>query len=173
MVEVLSEDEGTPSSWPTTPGDLSTEAAALDPGVIWPRIEAWIAHRWNERQVTWIVAGPGVWSPRLKPATVDTFELWRDGQWESVTLDAAPLGYELEAETYRFIATVGSTDDPPETVLEAYRRLAEYMAQVGADPAAGHTSVTDGDYSFDRPAGWAARALHYSGAADLLRSYRR
>jgi hypothetical protein len=104
--------------------------------------------------------------------TVDSAEKWDGGAWETVTLDPSPLGYDLQIATYRVTATVGSTDAPPEAVLEAYRRLAEYFAQVRTDPASGHTSIQDGDFSFDRPAAWAARAMQYSGAADLLRSYR-
>ena len=44
---------------------LSTAAAALDADMIWQRIEAYIAHRWTERDVTWIVEGPGEWHPPL------------------------------------------------------------------------------------------------------------
>jgi len=172
MVEILSEDESAPSSYPAKPSGLSTKADALDKAIIWNRIEDWIRQRWNERTVTWIVEGPGTFEPRLKPATIDTREVWNGDSWESVTLDAAPIGEELNARTYRITATVGSKDTPPETVLEAYRRLAEYTAEANADPARGHTSVSDGDFSFDRPAAYAARALHYSGAADLLRGYR-
>lgn len=175
MVELLREDEGQPDSYPTLPGSVSNDAAAaISAATVWQRIEDWIAHRWNERTVTWIVRGPGCWEPPLQPATVDTTEEWNESThaWESVTLDDAPVGSELEDATYRITATVGSTETPPELVQEAVRRLAEYLYQVQQDPVPGHTSVTDGDYNFDRSAGWAARAIHNSGAADLLRGYR-
>jgi hypothetical protein len=167
MVEVLSEVEGEPASYPALPGSFSVDLAT-----VWRRLEGWIAHRWNERTVTWVVQGPGVWRPRLQPATVDTSEVWKDGGWVTTTLDPAPLGYELDARTYRIAATVGSTGDPPDIVLIAGQRLAEFLDQAGGDPSQGHTSVSDGDFSYSRPAGWAARAMHYSGAADLLRGFR-
>jgi hypothetical protein len=166
-VETLQETEGEPSSYPALPGSFTVDLAA-----VWRRLEGWIRHRWNERTVTWIVAGPGAWEPRLQPATVDTAERWDGSAWQSVTLQAGPIGYELEAATYRVVCTVCSTDTPPEIVQEAGKRLAEYLDQAGGDPLQGHSSVTDGDYSFDRPAGWAARAIHLSGAGDLLRAYR-
>jgi hypothetical protein len=167
MVEVLSETEGEPSSYPTLPGTFTVTTA-----VVWKRLESWVRRRWGERTVEWVVAGPGTWTPRLQPATVDTAEAWDGDAWETVTLQPGPLGFELDSRTYRIQATVGSADTPPDVVLEAGRRLAEYLDQAGADPAKGHSSVTDGDYSFNRPAGWAARAMHYSGAADLLRGFR-
>lgn len=165
--EVLSETEGEPSSYPTLPGTFT-----VDLSTVWKRLEGWVSYRWGERSVTWIVAGPGTWEPRLQPSTVDTAERWDGSAWQTVTLQAGPIGYELEAATYRVTATVGDTATPPAIVQEAGKRLAEYLDQAGGDPVAGHTSVQDGDYSFDRPAGWAARAIHYSGAGDLLRAYR-
>ena len=169
---IISETESEPDSYPSAPGDLSDDALGVTTAVVWKRIEDWIRYRWAERQVVWIVEGPGVFVPRLLPATIDTREVWNGEAWETVTLDPAPLGDKLDAKTYRITATVGSTDNPPPTVMEAYTRLAEYTAHAEADPAQGHTRVSDGDYSFDRPATYAARALHYSGAADLLRGYR-
>jgi hypothetical protein len=165
--ETLQETEGEPSSYPALPGTFTVTTA-----VVWKRLEGWISYRWGERTVEWIVAGPGTWSPRLKPASIDSAQAWDGDTWETVTLQPGPLGFELDSRTYKVTATVGSTDSPPDAVLEAGRRLAEYLDQAGADPAKGHTSVSDGDFSYSRPAAWAARAMHYSGAADLLRSYR-
>ena len=160
MVDILREDEGEPASYSAAPDGLSLETALVEPAIVWKRLEDWIAQRWGERQVTWIVEGPGVFVPTLTPATIDSAEIWDWDQWEAVTLAPGPLGFDLGAGTYRVTATVGFTTDPPETVLEAYRRLAAYMAEANADPAKGHTSVSDGDYSFSRPASWAARAIH-------------
>lgn len=171
MVEVLSEVEGEPASRPDMSPVLSADTLDYEIAA-WHRLEAWTAHRWGERSVTWTVRGPGTWEPRLRPFTLDTAEVWRDGGWQTTTLEAGPIGYELGAETYRIAGTAGATGDVPQGVLEAFRRLVQYMAQVANDAAPGYTSATDGDFSFDRPAGWAARAIHYSGAADLLRAYR-
>ena len=167
MVDVLSETEGEPSSYPALPGTFTTP-----PATVWKRLEGWIVLRWGERTVTWIVQGPGTWEPRLQPATIDTAERWDGEAWQTVTLQPGPLGFELDAATYKITATVGETSDPPDIVLEAVKRLAEYLDQAAADPVKGYSSVSDGDYSFDRPAAWAARAIHLSGAADLLRAYR-
>lgn len=175
MSEVLSEQEAAPASYPPPPGDMSTEAQSQDATALWRRLEQWIAHRWGERSVTWVVQGPGTWQPRLRPASIDTSEVWRDGTWQTVTLDAAPLGYELDAATYRVTATVGEPDDPPDDVVEAYRRLAEYLADdafLGRVATAGTRSLSDQSITSERPTAWQAKALHHSGAADLLRRYR-
>lgn len=175
-MDILSQNEGEPSSYPFAPSGLSTAAGNLDPQMIWSRIEDWIRYRWAERQVVWIVEGPGVFVPTLKPASITAREVWNGTGWESVTLDPTPLGDELDAKTYRITATVGTTDTPPKTLLEAYRRLAEYLvdqSHIGRVATSGTRSL-DGTLSVssERPAAWQARALHYSGAADLLRSYR-
>jgi len=177
VIDLLREDESAPSSWPAAPSGLSTDAAAIDSDAIWQRIESFIAYRWQERTVEWIVQGPGVFVPRLKPATIGTREIWRDGAWQSVTLDPSPLGDELDAETYRISTTVGSTDTPPPAVLEAFRRLAEYLADeahIGRVPTNASLQLGDSiQITAERPAAWQAKALHYSGAADLLRQWRR
>ena len=67
-------------------------------------------------------------------------------------------------------------------VTEAFRRLAEYSAEIGErgilqDKPGAHSysSSVGGEVSesFRRDAAWAAKALHLGGAADLLREYRR
>lgn len=177
MAVTLQEIEAVPSSYPAKPSGLSTAAAALSESMVWHRIERWIATRWTSRAITWIAEGSGEWLPRLSPATISTTEIWNGSAWEAVTLTASPLGgYCLDAEgPYRFTGTVGS-GTVPEGVNEAYRRLAEYIAN-GKSSAPGVTSRTvnvggDVSESFDRPNNWLARALAYSGAADLLRDYR-
>jgi len=77
---------------------------------------------------------------------------------------------------FRVTATVGSDDEPPEAVLEAFRRLAEYLADEPDRSAASSYSVNMGgaiEESYNRNPAWVARALELSGAADLLRPYRR
>lgn len=167
MTETVFEEEAVPAARPSLSGSFG-----VPEDVVWSRIESWVTHRWGQRTVTWIVRGPGTWQPRLKPTTIDTAEIWDGDAWESVTLKPGPLGYELDARVYRITTTVGSTETPPEAVLIAAARLAEFMDAAAADPAKGHTRVSDGDFSFDRPATWAARAIHLSGAADLLRGFR-
>lgn len=172
---LLSVSEGEPTSYPALPATVSGDAVENVPAAaVWQRLEHWMSWRWNEREVVWVVQGPGEWVPPLRPATVDSTEGWNPTTkaWESVTLEQGPIGYTLDDATYRITATVGDTEIPPANVLEAVVRLAEYMYLVQQDPTPGHTRVSDGDYSFDRSANWVARALQYSGAADLLRGYR-
>ena len=169
MTELLRQDEGQPAAYPLVDG-LTDDAA------LWQRIEAWIAYRWGERSVTWIVQGPGVFSPPLVPYTIDTVERWTGSDFASTTLDPAPLGLELEANVYRIQATVGSTEEPPPAVESALIRLAEYVADdddIGVVASRASANLGNGlTADYERPAVWRARALHYSGAADLLRAYR-
>lgn len=184
---LLHVDESNPAAYPAAPADLSPQAAALDPALIWQRIEAFIRYRWAERSVVWIVTGSAYtsgrgtpWQPPLTPATVTTMEVWDRGaeEWQAAAqVPKAPVGYLLARNcTYRVTATVGSTDTPPAAVLEAYRRLAEYMAaELSAPVGAKSYSVSIGQISerisLDRD--HVAASIHKSGAADLLRPYRR
>lgn len=170
MAEVIHEKENLPDEYPDPPTALSTGAEALDPAAVWTRIESWIIHRWPIRTVQWIVQGPGWFVPRLKPAELVKAESWTGMGYEDVEPDPAPFGLSLNDGVYRLTYDIGETT-PPASVLEAYRRLAEYWAETGAE--GGATSITDGDYSVTRSANAVGRALQYSGAADLLRAYRR
>lgn len=173
----------TVTTYPDAPEGLSEKAAALDANFIWSRIEAFTAWRWSEREVVWTVEGAGEWAAPLAPATLDSVEVWDNGAWVECTPDPSPWGgYDLPAcGPYRITATVGG-GDVPAAVSEAFRRLAEYSVEISADGmVAGHPSHTAHtvgignaiNESYDRPATWAARAMQHSGAADLLRPYRR
>ena len=63
MATTIKQTEAVPEAYPDVPDDSSTAAAALDADMMWQRIEAYIAHRWTERDVTWVVEGPGDWHP--------------------------------------------------------------------------------------------------------------
>ena len=174
--ERLAEAEAIPAAYPDEPEGLSTAAAALDPDFIWARIEAHVAHRWTARDVTWIIDGTGDWKPPLTPATITQAERWTGTAWETVTLPDGPLGYCLELDgPYRIEATIGA-GDPPAPVLEAFRRVAEYLADETDRAGASEYSVNMGgaiEENYRRNAAWVALALQNSGAADLLRPYRR
>jgi len=181
MAETLKQDEAVPASYPATPSGLSTAALAIAPAVIWARIEAYVSTRWTARAVVWTVAGPGDWEPLLTPATVSAVEQWTGSAWAAVTLNPSPLGgYCLNDATYRITAAVGG-GTVPEAVNQAYRRLAEYSSDAGSPgPTKGRSGASSvsldlGEYktSFDRAPTWLARAMSNSGAADLLRPYRR
>lgn len=174
MAETLKQDEAVPT-YPAAPSGLSAAATAIDASVIWSRIEAYTATRWTSRAVAWTVEGPGEWVPILTPATIATTEKWTGAAWETNAPDASPLGgYQLACATYRFTGTVGS-GPVPEAANEAYRRLAEYLAEDAGQPGATSEAHSVGpiNVSVSRAANWAARAMINSGAADLLRPYRR
>lgn len=178
MTDLLQEIEATPESYPPTPPQLTTPAAQLDREVIWGRIEAYTRTRYTAREVIWIVeGGEGEnWKPPLSPVASHTAEKWESGAWVSTTLPDGPVGLCLPSDgVFRVTAQVGE-EYPPGAVSEAYRRLAEYM--VDDTDRAGVTSYSVNmagavSESYTRTASHAARALQNSGAADLLRPYRR
>lgn len=153
-----------------------TSAAAF----VWQRLESYVAWRWTPRTVVWIVEGPGAWSPPLAPAVISTIEVWSSAdEWETATLSPSPLGgyYLPHTGPWRFTATVGAGVEPPAAVVEAFRRLAVYWDDAGRENISGARSQTEkiGDLveEWSRSPVWIARAMSDSGAADLLRSYRR
>lgn len=178
MTTTLRQTEAIPATYPGAPAGLSTAAAALDPDFIWQRIEAYTVWRWSERPIEWLVEGPGHWRAPLNPATIETTERWTGSAWAAETPPPSPLGgYELQGcGPYRFVGTLGEDAAVvPAAVLEAFRRLAEYMAAKSGKPGATSESVSAGSVtlSHNRSAEWMARAMINSGAADLLRRYRR
>ncbi|ORE94848.1 hypothetical protein [Aurantimonas sp. 22II-16-19i] len=176
MAETIEQAEAIPEGYPQAPAGLSTAAAALDPSMIWQRIEAYVAHRWSARDVVWIIEGPGGWKPPLTPATIASVEIWNGETWETVMLSPSPLGgYCLPGcGPYRFTGTAGG-GDVPAAVSEAFRRLAEYMASKPGKAGATTEGITAGSISLThrRSASWLAEAIQNSGAGDLLRTYRR
>lgn len=171
MTATLEILEAEPAAWTAPTGAPVT----VDAGLVWQRLESFMAHRWGARSVTYIAEGPGWWKAPLAPTTIATTECWRDGAWETATLDPTPFGgLELPGEgPYRLTGTVGSADDPPAAVAEAFIRLAEYFVALSdAAERTGFTRERDGDYEYERSPAWAGRALQNSGAADLLRRYR-
>lgn len=174
----IRQTEAAPEAYPDVPDGLSTAAAALDADMLWQRIEFYTAHRWTARDVTWIIEGCGEWHPPLSPATIATVEIWQGDAWETLTPSPSPLGgYVLPGGTYRVTATVGDDDaEVPAAVLEAFRRLAEYMAADPGTPGVTSETVNIPDVEISeisRSPSWMARAMQNSGAGDLLRPYRR
>ena len=174
MPEVLDRVEESASS-PGQPTGLSSAAAAIDPDALWARLEAWTNRRFTPRTVTWVIAGPGAWQPDLRPATIDTSEVWQGEGWVSTTLRVGPLGFTLDSAAYRVTATVGGAEPPFAEFWEAYRRLAEYLSDdshIGRVASSSTRSLGDISVSATRPQAWQAKAIHNSGAADMLRRYR-
>jgi hypothetical protein len=175
-MDILKRTEAVPSNYPSVPSGLSAEAAALDSDMLFQRIESYIAHRWTDREVVWIIEGPGDWQPDLTPATLTATEIWESNAWAAVTLEASALGGLCLASDglYRFTADVGS-GTVPAMVNEAFKRLAEYSASDPGTHGSSDFKVGAGsiELEFQRSPTWLARAMQYSGAADLLRQYRR
>jgi hypothetical protein len=177
MIDLLQQQEAVPAAYPDAPSGLTAEAEALDADMIWARIEAYTAHRYTVREIVWTISGfaGDEWTPPIGPVVSQTAERWDGEAWGEVTLLAGPLGLCLPSDgTFKVTAQVGD-GDVPVAVSEAFRRLAEYMAD---DPGrVGTTSFTDKigplEESITRAPTWLARAMQYSGAGDLLRNYRR
>lgn len=175
MAVTLKREEAIPATYPDPPEGLSQAAQDFDAAAVWQRIEAYTAWRWSEREVVWIAEGFGPWCAPLRPATITSFERWQDGAWVEYTPDPGPYGYEFaECGPHRITATVGG-GDVPAVVLEAFRRLAEYMAATDEQPGATDYTYDVGPVKVARVqnAAWVARGMINSGAADLLRPYRR
>lgn len=102
-------------------------------------------------------------------------ERWVDGAWAAISLEAGPLGLRLPYDgTYRLTAQVGA-GPVPAGVSEAFKRLAEYMAEDTGRAGVSNRSLRVGtamEESYQRNPAWMARAIVNSGAADLLRPYR-
>ena len=174
----IKEIEATPAAYPNAPAGLSDEAVAIDPSVIWSRLESWVRVRWSPRTVVWLVEGPGDFAPPLQPVTVETVEVWGADDWSSVTAIPSPYGIRLPgAGPYRITATVGSDNPPDATAEAAYTRLAEFLASSPDEfkPGMSSMAVSVGDVStrISRDPHFVAKAVHSSGAFDLLRSVKR
>ena len=183
MVDVLQQNEALPANYPEVPTSLSANAAALDTDALWARIEEYTAHRFTDREVIWVFEGQEgeLWKPNLTPLTSQTAEKWESEAWVSVNLQSSPIGFCLPSDgVFRITGQVGA-GPVPASVSEAFRRLAEYSVEISSDGmVSGHAAHATHDVdiggvkeTFSRSQAWAARALQLSGAADLLRSYRR
>ena len=200
-MDILRETETIPTTWPEVAG-VSARAAAVDPAPIWQRIEAWIAYRWVNRQIVWVVDGIADCEFRPPKGPVTSFtalDVWTGTAWDTAPLITGPLDGLIVPHdgTYRITARIG-TGDPPASVLEAFRRLADYHGQVPLVQAPGASAYSatfqandtkngplvftfDGDVdgsslntlSATRDPKYIARAMQYSGAADMLRPYRK
>lgn len=182
-IDLLKQFETSPAAYPAAPTGLTELAASLDADVIWARIETYIAFRFSEREVVWTLAADAgsEFNPRLAPMLSYVAHRWDGAIWQPVTLSDGPLGICFPSSgTYRIIAQVGG-GEVPAPVAEAFRRLAEYTVPgqddnllTGRPGASSHTGELDGvSETIERNPAWLAKAMQWSGAADLLRNYRR
>ena len=157
---------------PLTHEGLSAETLAA----LWHRLEQFVAHRWVSRTVTWTVEGEGCWTPPLAPVTsITSAEVWERGAWSPLTLTEGPYGYEFDGDgPYRIVARVGASPVPA-PVAEAFARLCAHASAEDRMPGASsfREQLGPSEIEVQRRPDWQGRILHTSGAADLLRPYRR
>jgi len=143
--------------------------APNDDPVIWDRLESFCNFRWSETVMEFVVNPPCEiqWQPPYEPFLI----MEVNGE------PAEPDEYGAVKIRDKSIirATIGGAV-PSATVLKAYQRLADYFAAENEAPAGVQRySVTIGDISetYSMRSDHLSRAMQNSGAADLLRKYRK
>ncbi|MBD2840766.1 hypothetical protein [Erythrobacter rubeus] len=166
MIRSIRQIEAFPASYPTVTG-VSGDALPM----IWQRLEHHIAYRYTEREVIWhIEADEGEWLPPLAPiVTISAVH----GDGAAGEPDLGAFGYKLACGKTTITATVGA-GPVPEAVSEAARRLSRYLTAESELPP-GVSSLRSGklNVAISRRDISPAMALQNSGAADLLRGFRR
>lgn len=157
---------------------------------IWKRLEHWCDYpRWGVRNaIVYLRAGicdPNGFVPPLGPVVsvngVDRFVEGVGGGWSPIPIRRGPFDGILDLahfDSYRLDLTVGheAADD---CVNEAFWRLHDFLAadrESGRPAGVSRYSVNLGgelSESYSLPIERVARAITLSGAADLLRSYKR
>lgn len=164
---VTQQIEEVPESYPDVEG---IEAAAA--AIAWQRIEHFIAWRFAPRTVTWRVSSDGCdWTPPLAPIVSITVQTGDDDPYEPEVREAG--GWALPEGYVTVTATVGS-EPVPAAVAEAVRRYTTHMSAIASYPV-GATGISSGSLSLSYRAELInpAKAMANSGAADLLRAYRK
>lgn len=171
MIETVAQFEFPTVAWPAI-GDVSGDMLAT----VWQRIEHYTACRFTARTVTWLLeSGGGEWVAPLRPVVSIAARRWTGDGYQVVALAPAPGGWTIPAGRYEIEATVGA-GPVPAAVATAAKRLAEYLMAVSVAPAGARvyeTKIGDLSESVTLDPAARARALQNSGAADLLRPYRR
>ncbi len=185
-IQIVKFEETLPGTYPELV-EYDDEGEALDPLVVdralWERLESYIAYRWGTRQAVWTCNGCGTFQPHLGPTSNLTVDVWDSDTftWSAVTPDQSPLGGFIfnDNQTYRITGTLGSTAEVPPAVVAAYKRLEAYVTEASAETipvgVASHSLKIGDGYAeeISRHPNYLARSMQYSGAGDLLRSYRR
>lgn len=164
---IVKQAEAIPESYPDVDG-VTGDALAI----AWQRVEHFIAWRYSPREVVWRVEADGCeWQAPLAPVVSLTVQNGDETPYEP---ESGPLGgWMLPCGIVTVTATVGA-GPAPAAVLEAVKRYAGFIASVAQLPA-GITRIGSGALSLSYRADQvnSAMALVNSGAADLLRAYRR
>ena len=170
MSLTLKQTEAAPAAYPAIEG---VTGAAL--AIAWQRIEHYIAWRFAVREVVWHVQSDGCeWRAPLAPVVSLTAQ---EGEEAASEPEAGAMGgWVLPCGEVTVTAQVGA-EPVPEVVAEAVRRYAAYLVKLDASdgPPPGVTRIASGDIglSFRLEERSLAMGLVNSGAADLLRAYRR
>ena len=170
----LTQFEASPAEYPPVEGVTGDLLATC-----WQRIEHFIARRFGSRAVVWTLTSEGgEWRPPLGPiiAVTEAFR-WCDGDWQPYTITRGPFGLLLPPGHVQIDASVGTVSlQLPSSVESDVQRLAAYLESESAVPAGARSyraNVGQLSESISADPAHMAKAIHNSGAADLLRKYRR
>lgn len=173
-ISEITQFEAAPAEYPAVDGVTGDLLATC-----WQRIEHFISRRWGVRSVVWtLTSDGGEWKPPLGPliAVSEAFR-WCDGAWQPCTIKRGPFGLLLPPGHIQIDASVGTVSlTLPASVEKAVERLASYLEAESAVPAGARSyraTVGQLSESISADPAQAAKALQNSGAADLLRPYRR
>jgi hypothetical protein len=123
------------------------------------------------RRLTYHVANNASWRAPNDAAELVSIEKHTDGAWISDSITSQPNGsFDLSGGSYRITMDVPGLQ-VPECVQEAFRRLHEYSRGIAEQFRNDASYRKDGEIEVVN--NWAGKALQVSGAADLLRPYRR
>lgn len=199
--EMLVFDEMEPETYPEVPQSalvFQSDTAGV-PDWIWQRIEAYCNWRWTPREAQIVVDGGMPFNIPARPFRITKVEKYPPAptgletmEWYEVpTSYVTQMGWRMIpcGELVRITGIVGEDNPAPPAVIQAAVRLHGYLGHTpesypmwatGRSHTAEHTTTGEGggstrsqNESFQRRADYMALAMQHSGAADLLRRYRR
>ncbi|SLN10775.1 hypothetical protein PSJ8397_00042 [Pseudooctadecabacter jejudonensis] len=179
---VIEQEEISTAVYPDAPDGLSDAAAALSKEIVWDRLEQFTNYKIGQRSIQFRVCsnrGQPWWIPAERPFEITGILIADTTLDDYVATPVRPRAdgaVNLEGKAALVTATVGLATAPP-LFLEAYKRLAEYFAasQIGPEGVTRYSlsvgpDITEG---YSKQATHTAKAMVNSGAADLLRKYRK
>lgn len=189
--EMMVFDEMEPAAYPVVPPSALLVVDTGIPAWIWQRIEAYCNWRWTPREAQIDVDGVGWFNLPVRPFRVTKVEFFAGEAWEEVLPPhAEQRGWRMYSafERCRITGMVGEDNPAPEAVIHAAIRLHAYLGHTPESfpmwaTSRSHTaentthgeggSTSTRNETFQRHADYLAKAIQHSGAADLLRRYRR
>lgn len=200
--ELVLYEELPPSAYPEVPRSaLLMDDATGIPDWIWERIEAYCNWRWTPREAQIEIDGSGWISLPVRPLRVTKLEYfdemvsYRSSETSWTEFTPASAARQRGGKIYspfshcRITGIVGENNPAPPAVIQAAVRLHAYLGHTpesfpmwatgrthtaeNTTESEGSSSTSNRNESFQRPANYIAKAMQNSGAADLLRPYRR